>query len=96
MRTTIDLPDELFRRAKARAALDGVKLKDLIANYVEHGLKAAVGEEQAARVTARRRSPLPVIPRAAERGTLPALSHDALHAILDEEDAERANRPAGR
>lgn len=35
MRTTVDLPDELFRRAKAEAALRGRKLKDLI----EEGLR---------------------------------------------------------
>lgn len=35
MRTTIDLPDELFRRAKSEAALRGRKFKDL----VEEGLR---------------------------------------------------------
>jgi len=35
MRTTIDIPDELFRHAKSEAALRGRKLKDLI----EQGLR---------------------------------------------------------
>lgn len=35
MKTTIELPDELYRRAKATAALNGRKLKDLI----EQGLR---------------------------------------------------------
>jgi hypothetical protein len=35
MRTTVDIPDELFRRAKSEAALQGRKLKDL----VEDGLR---------------------------------------------------------
>lgn len=35
MRTTVDIPDELFRRAKSEAALQGRKLKDL----VEEGLR---------------------------------------------------------
>jgi hypothetical protein len=35
MKTTIELPDELFRQAKAEAALRGRKLKDL----VEEGLR---------------------------------------------------------
>lgn len=35
MKTTVELPDELFRRAKAAAALRGRKLKDL----VEEGLR---------------------------------------------------------
>jgi len=34
MKTTVDVPDELYRRAKAEAALRGRKLKDL----VEEGL----------------------------------------------------------
>ena len=35
MKTTVDLPEELFRRAKAEAALRGRKFKDL----VEEGLR---------------------------------------------------------
>ena len=38
MRTTIDLPDELLKQAKARAALDGMRLRDLI----EKGLRLAL------------------------------------------------------
>ena len=43
MRTTIDLPDALFRRAKAEAAMRGYRLKDLI----EEGLRLALGESDA-------------------------------------------------
>jgi hypothetical protein len=32
MRTTVELPDELFRQAKARAALQGRAVKDLVAD----------------------------------------------------------------
>jgi len=39
MKTTIELPDELYRRAKATAALDGRKLKEL----VEEGLRLVLG-----------------------------------------------------
>ena len=35
MKTTVELPDDLYRRAKAAAALRGRKLKDL----VEEGLR---------------------------------------------------------
>jgi hypothetical protein len=35
MKTTVELPDELYRRAKAEAALRGRKLRDL----VEDGLR---------------------------------------------------------
>lgn len=36
MKTTIELPDELYRKAKATAALDGRKLKDLIEEGLRH------------------------------------------------------------
>ena len=38
MRTTVSIPDDLFRRAKAEAALRGRKLQDL----VEEGLRAVI------------------------------------------------------
>jgi hypothetical protein len=38
MKTTVELPDELYRRAKAEAALRGRKLKDL----VEEGLRVVL------------------------------------------------------
>jgi hypothetical protein len=41
MRTTIEIPDDLFRKAKAQAALEGVRLRDLI----ERGLRLALTEQ---------------------------------------------------
>ena len=38
MKTTIEVPDELYRKAKAQAALRGQKLKEL----VEEGLRLVV------------------------------------------------------
>lgn len=38
MRTTVDLPDDLFRQAKASAALRGIKLRELIIECVARGL----------------------------------------------------------
>jgi len=43
MRTTVDIPDELFRRAKSEAALRGRKFKDL----VEEGLRLVLEREKA-------------------------------------------------
>jgi hypothetical protein len=81
MRTTIDLPDELFRQAKARAALHGMKLKDLITRFVEQGLGQGVPRSTASR----RRSELPVV-RAATGRTLPSLTNADLYRILEEEE----------
>jgi predicted DNA-binding ribbon-helix-helix protein len=41
MRTTLELPDPLFARLKARAANEDVTLKQLLRSYVEQGLGAA-------------------------------------------------------
>lgn len=84
MRTTIDLPDELLRRAKVRAALDGTTLKDLITGYVEQGLRRREAPPEPP--GRRRRSELPVA-RPATGRALPALTHADLHRILDEEEA---------
>jgi hypothetical protein len=35
MRTTIDLPDDLFRRAKSKAALRGETLREFVQSAVE-------------------------------------------------------------
>ena len=46
MKTTIDIPDELFREAKARAAMDGIKLKDLVADALRTKLRAAPAKKK--------------------------------------------------
>lgn len=38
MRTTIDVPESLLRRAKAEAALRGLRLKDIVRDALEHHL----------------------------------------------------------
>jgi hypothetical protein len=39
VRTSIDIPDELFRRTKSAAALRGVSLKTLVVRALEQELK---------------------------------------------------------
>ena len=46
MRTTVDIPDELFRRAKSQAALQGRKLKDLVAEGLHLVLDKPPAEKQ--------------------------------------------------
>lgn len=38
MRTMIDLPDALYRELKAKAALEGLPMKDVVRRLVERGL----------------------------------------------------------
>jgi len=54
MRTTVDIPDELFRRAKSEAALRGRKLKDL----VEEGLRAVLEKKKVVGAPAGKKPPL--------------------------------------
>jgi len=83
MRTTIDLPDPLFREVKTRAVQQGMKLKDLVADYIEAGLRGNGGP--APNVEPRQRSPIPIA-RGADGTVTPALTNAQLQAILDEED----------
>jgi plasmid stability protein len=86
MRTTIDLPDPLFREMKIRAAQQGLKLKDLAASYIEAGLR---GQSVPATTAPRRRAPLPAaIPRDPDQPLVPALSNRELNAILEQDDQE--------
>lgn len=60
MRTTLDLPDETFRQLKAQAALNGMKLKELVTQLIQRGL--ATGSNQPASLRER-----PALPVAIER-----------------------------
>ena len=41
MRTSLEVPDSLFARLKARAAIEGVPMRQLLQRYVEEGLIAS-------------------------------------------------------
>ena len=88
MRTTIDLPDPLFRRVKAAAAMEGTSLKELITRFVEQGLLKGVSELREGRPT---RSKPPVI-RPAGGASIPALSNADIERLLAEEEVERVGR----
>lgn len=79
MRTTLDLPDELMRHLKARAALEGRSLRDLVLELVERGLKAPAAP------TAPTPVGLPTV-RLGRPMVLPAavLNHADLSALADE------------
>ncbi len=44
MKTTLELPDELMRQIKIRAAASDRKLKDTVAELIRRGLQAAAAE----------------------------------------------------
>lgn len=86
MRTTLDLPDPLFRELKAQSALRGIKLKDFVANLLQTGL----ARSNAPHCEPRLRSPLPVI-RKATGVRHPAFSSGEINALLVAEDAHVAS-----
>lgn len=55
MRTTIDLPDALFARAKSEAALRGMKLKD----FVAAGIAKEIASQSTSKPSGQKR-PIPV------------------------------------
>jgi hypothetical protein len=93
MRTTIDLPDDLFRQVKAKAALSGMNLKDLITRYIEQGMRE---EDTTAAAQPRQRSPLPLIREAITGKTISALSRTDLAEIELAEDIAKHERSVGR
>lgn len=90
MRTTIDIPDELYRSLKARAALSGVPVRDVVAQLIDLGLRSV---SSAAPTRDRRHSPPPVaIP---SRGVpIAALSHDDKARAEEIEDEAKHARSA--
>ena len=62
MRTTLDLPDPLFRELKVRSALRSVLLKNFVAEILQTGLaQTGLAQTAAAQTEAHPRSSLPVI-----------------------------------
>ena len=91
MRTTLDLPDGLFREVKAKAALDGTRLKDLLTRYVESGLRQSA--QPAAPLP--KRSNLPVI-KAKGKRAIPNLTSEFQAKLEAEEDLAKLRRSFGR
>jgi hypothetical protein len=88
MRTTIDLPEELFREAKTRAVQEGITFKDLMTGFIRYGLK---GPQVAKSSVPMRRNPPPVaIRRTADHPRVPARSNRELNALLEKEEVSAA------
>lgn len=85
MKTTVEIPDDLFRHAKARAALEGIRLRDL----VERGLRLALGMPLAS--TGGQRAAFPLIRTVSDA---PALTDEQVAAALATMDGEDAQRHA--
>ena len=91
MRTTIDLPEDLFREAKTRAVQQGTTLKNLMTQFILSGLAV---QEPSSKLVARRMPPPVAIRRIPGQSPRPALSNRDLYAILDAEDILATRSPS--
>ena len=73
MRTTVDIPDPLYRRLKSRAASEGSSAKELILRGVRHILRQNTRKS-------RKRIKLPIV-RSKQPGTL-ELDNDRIFEII--------------
>jgi hypothetical protein len=90
MKTTIDLPDPLYKRAKLRAVEQGITLKDLMIRALIDSLEIPVAAGKTPAPTVRdRRKLLPEFEAARRSGALrPAASdRDLTDLISDDRDA---------
>ena len=78
MRTTLDLPDAVARRAKLAAVRRSVSLKDLVVTALEHELAAANVKPRGGALR------LPLIP--SRKPGSRTLSPDDVHSILMREE----------
>ena len=73
MRTTVDIPDPLYRQLKSAAALRGCSVKELIVRGIEHQLNGG-------RETSKKRITLPLIE--SERPGHLKLTNRKINAVL--------------
>jgi hypothetical protein len=51
MKTTIEIPEKIFRQAKARAALEGLSLRELVLRGLQMALEVPPGQSPRQRVS---------------------------------------------
>jgi len=78
MRTTLELPDLLFKHLKTRAAMEGSTLRDLVVQLVERGLQVPLASQSAPAALPSIRLGAPMALQAHE------FSNANLSALLDE------------
>ena len=80
VRTTIDLPDAVFRKAKAVSSLQGTTLKEFITRAVEHELAGSAVRLESRRVE------FPLV-RSKRPGSV-RVTPDRIAALLEREDLD--------
>jgi hypothetical protein len=91
VKTTIDLPEDLLRRAKSEAALGGRKFRELVAEALRHRLGIKEAETPAARAPGPLLRSLDDLPFVKARPGTPSLNIPArrIHELEMEAELER-------
>ncbi len=91
MRTTVELPDQLFRQVKSKAAREGVPLKALFTRAIER-------EMESPKMVTKSRLQFPLIHRDIDPAALlPVLTKQQIGELLDAEEVDRLHAlPRGR
>lgn len=77
MKTTIEIPEALFRQAKARAAIDGLSLRDLFVRGLQLALQSPTPTQE------KHRAAFPLIHASVDT---PRLTDEQVAAALTSED----------
>jgi len=78
MRTTIDIADDVFRKAKAVSSLKGLSLKEFITNAIEHELQGTRVRLERTRIS------IPLVP--SKRPGSVAVTPERIAALLESEE----------
>lgn len=87
MRTSNDLPDDLFREVKTRAVQEGSSLKQLVTQFMRSDLR----DQAPAHVLGIQRAlPPAAIARQPDSPRVPPMSKRQLHRLLEEDDLSQS------
>ena len=88
MRTTLDLPDPLFKHLKTRAAQEGRSLRDLVVELIQKGLTARDTVDAQQRFESR-----PVVGASvAMTSAAHKLTNSTLFELINQDDDERVRQ----
>jgi hypothetical protein len=91
MKTTVEIPNPLFKRVKAHAAMEGLKLKDLVAS----ALGAYLVRPRPPSKNGTKPCPFPLVRGKAGPG-MRGMNNEAIAKLQEEDDFERHRRSLGR
>lgn len=91
MKTTLEIPDSLFKQVKARAAMEGLKLKDLVAS----ALDAYMARPRSGPPEPAKPCPFPLV-RGKGGPLMRRMSGETIARLEEREDVERHRRSLGR